>query len=1002
MKKLLSFLLAFQVLFQFPAAVLAEGEETLQDPPQDEQVEDIPNEPVPENEPEPLLEEPEIKIVLNEILPDPLESDAENEFIELYNAGEAEVDLAGWSLDDVDLDDEDIYHFDNPELNYVLEPDGYLTLFRPETNITLNNTGDMVYLFDDQGDEIDYFEYLDSSAGRSWGRNLENPEEWILLPSPSPDEANEFLNDPPTAVITLQGGTENMSINVTGEDSSDPNGDKLSYVWEFEPGVTEESKNPLTYIYATEGPKTITLTVTDEFGLSDEVTLDFMAQSPQQEDPEDEEAEEGAESESDEEEAPETYPTHQLINEILPNPEGADGEGEWIELFNSTNEIIDLSDWYLDDEEGASSPFQIPQDTQLQPQTYLVFKGLDLNLSLKNSDDVVRLLNPNKEEVERIEYTEAKEAQSYAKQSDDLFSWTSTVTPNAENSFPPPPKTYQKGDVLIDSALPNPEGADTGKEKIKLKNTTPETIDLSYWKIADSSSETELLNLSIPAYGIKELNAEDFKFSLNNSDESLTLYDPTGNVIDEISWTSSTSGLWTFNLNLLSEGMSVSVVEVVDGDTFKVQAGNRELTVRLIGVDTPETVHPSKPVEYYGKQASDFLKNLLQNQTVRLYFDERKTDSYGRVLAYVYLHDTLVNVKMIQEGYGYAYTRFPFVRLDEFIAYEEEARTAGRGLWADEDVVEVIEELIEENAQNKGKVEAEVKSIPENEEEIDDEDGAPKNTDEEKVDDELGKDCDSDTLKIDSFLAYAEKGVSEEFITLINTGDQPVCLSGWQLDDELEGGSKPFTIKEGEIAPGKTMEFGKEISKISLNNSNDCASLIRPNGELADQICYGKTSKGEILTHAGSAGASEKSSSKKTTSSSKKSSKKNEEKPAKHTFKRDSTSYRGELVNKSYAGWVVGFDQDEQVLVLKLDDEKLKPISYAHSLFDIDTIKDLADLSEEVVLDVYETPDEAHLISMHSSAPEQIKKHSWAHLFPFILIPVLLTGLIAYKKFGLK
>lgn len=103
------------------------------------------------------------------------------------------------------------------------------------------------------------------------------------------------------------------------------------------------------------------------------------------------------------------------------------------------------------------------------------------------------------------------------------------------------------------------------------------------------------------------------------------------------------------------------VKRVVDGDTIVVTYHGKEEKVRLIGVNTPETVDPRRPVEYFGKEASAFTKNLLPPGTrVRLEFDWEKRDKYGRMLAYVYKGDTLINAEIIRQGSGHAYPRFPF------------------------------------------------------------------------------------------------------------------------------------------------------------------------------------------------------------------------------------------------------------------------------------------------------------------------------------------------------
>ena len=121
---------------------------------------------------------------------------------------------------------------------------------------------------------------------------------------------------------------------------------------------------------------------------------------------------------------------------------------------------------------------------------------------------------------------------------------------------------------------------------------------------------------------------------------------------------------------------------VVDGDTIVVNIDGVKEKVRLIGVDTPETVHPTKPVEYFGKEASDFTKSMVEGKPVRLEYDWQKRDRYGRLLAYVYLEDgTFLNAEIVKQGYGFAYTRYPFRYLDEFRGFEKEARESGRGLW---------------------------------------------------------------------------------------------------------------------------------------------------------------------------------------------------------------------------------------------------------------------------------------------------------------------------------
>ena len=130
------------------------------------------------------------------------------------------------------------------------------------------------------------------------------------------------------------------------------------------------------------------------------------------------------------------------------------------------------------------------------------------------------------------------------------------------------------------------------------------------------------------------------------------------------------------------------VEKVIDGDTISIIKDGKAVTLRLVGLDTPETVDPRKPVQCFGKAASDKAKELLAGKTVRLEFDSSQglLDKYGRTLAYVFLSNgTLFNEYMIAEGYGHEYTyNLPYKYQREFKAAEARAREEKRGLWADD------------------------------------------------------------------------------------------------------------------------------------------------------------------------------------------------------------------------------------------------------------------------------------------------------------------------------
>ena len=137
--------------------------------------------------------------------------------------------------------------------------------------------------------------------------------------------------------------------------------------------------------------------------------------------------------------------------------------------------------------------------------------------------------------------------------------------------------------------------------------------------------------------------------------------------------------------------LRAEVVDHVDGDTVRVRIDRPPPglgvveTIRLLGVDTPETVHPRRPVERFGKAASDFTKARLLNKKVYLAFDWDLRDRYGRLLVYIYIDGgdgaRCFNAALIRDGYAHAYTRFAFQFINEFRALEQEARREKRGLW---------------------------------------------------------------------------------------------------------------------------------------------------------------------------------------------------------------------------------------------------------------------------------------------------------------------------------
>ena len=127
-----------------------------------------------------------------------------------------------------------------------------------------------------------------------------------------------------------------------------------------------------------------------------------------------------------------------------------------------------------------------------------------------------------------------------------------------------------------------------------------------------------------------------------------------------------------------------AVVRIVDGDTIHVRLADRVEKVRYIGVNTPEVHHPWKGEEPGGRAAAAVNRDLVSGRHVRLELDVQSRDRHGRLLAYVWVDDTMVNAELVRRGFAQVMTVPPNVRHQSlFLKLQREAREAGRGLWSE-------------------------------------------------------------------------------------------------------------------------------------------------------------------------------------------------------------------------------------------------------------------------------------------------------------------------------
>ena len=130
---------------------------------------------------------------------------------------------------------------------------------------------------------------------------------------------------------------------------------------------------------------------------------------------------------------------------------------------------------------------------------------------------------------------------------------------------------------------------------------------------------------------------------------------------------------------------SIRVMRIIDGDTFEAMVDGQVEKIRMLGIDTPESVDPRRPVQCFAKEATKKLHELIFDREIILTpdFSNDDRDKYNRLLRYVSRPDgLLVNEEMIKGGYAYAYIKFPFERREHYLKLQTAARSMGAGLWA--------------------------------------------------------------------------------------------------------------------------------------------------------------------------------------------------------------------------------------------------------------------------------------------------------------------------------
>jgi endonuclease YncB( thermonuclease family) len=810
----------------------------------------------------PLPEE----LLINEFMSRPASGDSE--WIELYNTTQKLLSLEGCELSDA------VGRITEFDTEAVLFPTQHL-LYELSRN-KLNNSGDTIMISCDEQviDEIKYGNRSDSprystplgyeqqrgylpapGVAKSLARFPDGSSTWFVFGSPTPGVANEVENQSPQAVIRLQGakktsGCDSLSVNVTGEDSTDPDGDPLSYSWEYRESLSgrilqsTDRENPLSFKFLSNMGEQfeIHLKVSDPFGGISESKIPInlnQCATPKV-------------ASSDEPQASSfQLSSSLLINELLPNPSGKDSGNEYIELYNSGSVPIRLEGWKL----GGKTKKKLDGHI-IEPFDFLIFK----NITLRNSGDSIRLIDPNRSVQSEVTYEEAKDDQSWSRHPSGSFKWT-IPTPGIKNDFPFQTETiYLQADsaLIITQFLPNPKGKDDGNEWVEIMNRSDQELDLSDYKMdnRDGGSRPHTLSGKLKSQDSIRLSSSETKITLRNSADQVRILDASGQVLDLLEWSSPAPDGRIFKRNQLIRDLSIEpdivrVVNVVDGDTIDVEVNGEIERVRLIGVDTPETVHPFKALEHFGKEASNFTRRQLEGKEIRLEYDLSKRGKYGRLLAYVWIGDEHFNAKLIEEGYAFAYLRYPFKYREQFRKLELQAEQEGLGLWQSEDIQSIREQqelVIDEEMEELEIIEEILQELEEEPEEIPEEE-------QEKISDKppalIYDQTGWDQILLNEILPNPKGKDSDggEFIELLNLHPQPIDLAGWHIQNSKGKIIWKFDGDSLNVRTGRDLSV-PQINQILLihpkspiKNSSDTLSLIDPLGQIRDSFTYDQSMK---------------------------------------------------------------------------------------------------------------------------------------------------------------